>query len=87
MPETDQGAGPTPEAGSADESSPEGAIFVLEDDQGLDVLEGLAQEDRPQDAVGCPAAAPASAPSRQSSSESSLLDALSELGDRPGPPH
>src|SRR5262249_32845952 len=51
-----------------------------EDDQGLDVLEGLAQEDRPPLELVAPRAVPPS-PSipAPSSIEPSLLDALSEL--------
>ena len=47
MPETDRDASPAQAAGSAEEPAAEGTFFGLEDDQGLDVLEGLAQEDRP----------------------------------------
>jgi molecular chaperone GrpE len=78
MPETDQGASPVPEAGSAEEASPEGTFFVLEDDQGLDVLEGLAQEDRPPVDVAPACPAPMNAPS---SSEPALLGAISDLGE------
>jgi molecular chaperone GrpE len=85
MPETDPGASPVPEGGIAGEPAPEGAIFVLEDDQGLDVLEGLAQEDRPQPEIAAPHAEPASAPiGPPRASEPSLLAALGDLGDNLG---
>jgi molecular chaperone GrpE len=75
MPETDEGASAAPEADSAAEPSPsEGAYFVLEDDQGLGVLEGLAQEDRPPVSESAPASPPPV-------SEPPLHAALSELRD------
>ena len=82
MPETDQGASTAQEGGSVEENSPaEGTLFVLEDDQGLDVLEGLAQEDRPQVALAPPLSTPeASAGPTSSSSETGLHDAVAELG-------
>jgi molecular chaperone GrpE len=82
MPETDQSASAAPEGGSVEENSPaEGTLFVLEDDQGLDVLEGLAQEDLPQAALAPPLSAPESAPQpASSSSEPGLHDAVVELG-------
>jgi molecular chaperone GrpE len=84
MPETDKTADATPEVGANPEHSPasEGTFFILEDDQGLDVLEGLAQEDRPQAARAAAsslpgeALAPAPVPN-----ELSLHEALSELGE------
>jgi molecular chaperone GrpE len=80
MPETDQGATPVPEADDVKQLSQEGTFFVNEDDQGLDVLEGLAQEDRPPLELVAPRAVQPSAsiPAR-SSIEPSLLDALSEV--------
>jgi molecular chaperone GrpE len=82
MPETDRDASPVPEAGSAEEASPEGTFFVLEDDQGLDVLEGLAQEDRPPVDVPPPGPASASAPINSPAlSGPSLSNAISDLGE------
>jgi molecular chaperone GrpE len=82
MSETDEGASPVPEAESAEEASPEGTFFVLEDDQGLDVLEGLAQEDQPPVDVAPPGPAPVSAPiSAPALSGPSLHRAISDLGD------
>jgi len=82
MPETDQGASAAREAGSVEENSPaEGTLFVLEDDQGLGVLEGLAQEDRPQAAPAPALSAPESGPRLASpSSDPDLHDAVVELG-------
>jgi molecular chaperone GrpE len=83
MPETDKVTDKPSEVRSPDESSPvEGTFFVLGDDQGLDVLEGLAQEDRPQAAPGVPdslkgaASQPVPAPG-----DVSLHLALSGLGE------
>jgi molecular chaperone GrpE len=82
MSETDRDASPVPEAGSAAEASPEGTFFVLEDDQGLDVLEGLAQEDRPPVDVAPPCLAPSTIPSNAPAlSGPSLHSAISDLGE------
>lgn len=81
MPETDQGASTAREGGSVEENSPaEATLFVLEDDQGLGVLEGLAQEDRPQAALAPPLSATDSATTPTSSSDVSLHDAIVDLG-------
>ncbi len=83
MPETDKVADGAPEVDRPEHSSPaEGTFFVLEDDQGLDVLEGLAQEDRPQPASPGPSSltGDASRPAHVSK-EPSLHHALSELGE------
>ena len=84
MPETDKVADATPKVGASPEgpSPSEGTFFVLEDDQGLEVLEGLAQEDRPQ----APSAAPSSLTGEASRPaplpiDPSLHEALSELGE------
>jgi hypothetical protein len=80
MPETEQGTTPVPETSNVEEPSKEGTFFVLEDDQGLDVLEGLAQEDRPPLELAAPRPVPPSTPiAAPSPTEPSLFDVLSEL--------
>jgi molecular chaperone GrpE len=80
MPEIDKLASNASESGNArEESPPEGTFLDLEDDQGLDVLEGLAQEDRPPPSpTAQPQAATAQPPS---ASEPFVLDALAALRD------
>jgi molecular chaperone GrpE len=82
MPETDQAAKSEPETGSAAEPAGEGIFFVHEDKTGLDVLEGLTQEDRPPEEADEPCPAPLSTPiAAPQPSEPSLRDALCELGE------
>jgi molecular chaperone GrpE len=85
MAEMDQAASDVPGAGDGEErSSLDGSMFVLEDEQGLDVLEGLAEEDRPAPPPVAvePAPEPATGPaSSKSPSEPSWNDALAAVRD------
>jgi molecular chaperone GrpE len=78
MPEFDKVNSDACEANSADEQSPsEGTFFAQGDEQGLDVLEGLAEEHQPPPSPPLePPAGPASPPSP---SEPDFRDALSTL--------
>jgi molecular chaperone GrpE len=87
MPESDERASAARDTGSVEEPSLlEGNLFVPEDDPGLDVLEGLAQEDiqpapqEPTRPAPCPAPEPAGS-AASSSSERSLQNALAEMGE------
>jgi molecular chaperone GrpE len=81
MPEMDKVASDAPGTGDAEErSQPEVTFFGLEDEHGLDVLEGLAEEDHP---VAPPASVepPFEPASTASPSEAFLNDALAGLRD------
>jgi molecular chaperone GrpE len=85
MSDMDKVASDAPETGDGEErSSSRGAFFGLEDEHGLDVLEGLAQEDRPAlSALVDPAPDPALRHSRRELDFDRALAALREdLGRR-----
>ncbi len=78
MPEIEKPASDESSPAQREEKSPaDGTIFVLEDEQGIDVLEGLAQEDRPP-------GKPPVEPPPTSLSEPAILDALSALREDVG---